>query len=107
MSGSDDNILSRLVELDRKACAMVEDAQETLDDTLANAERDTARFREEYTRKAMERIGIIREEEGRASEAELTGITQRYQALMDGLEKTYQEHHVRWEEEIYQRCIQK
>ncbi len=36
MRSGDDNILARLVELDRKACAMVEDAQEALDDTLAN-----------------------------------------------------------------------
>lgn len=39
MRSGDDNILARLVELDRKACAMVEDAQEALDDTLANTER--------------------------------------------------------------------
>ena len=92
MSGSDDSILTRLVELDRKACAMVEEAQETLDDTLANTERDMERFREE---------------EGRSSQAELASISQRYQALMEGLEKTYQERHAQWEEEIYQRCIQK
>ena len=107
MSGSDDSILTRVVELDRKACAMVEEAQETLDDTLANTERDMERFRQEYTQKAMERIGVVREEEGRASQAELASISQRYQALMEGLEKTYQERHAQWEEEIYQRCIQK
>lgn len=107
MSGSDDSILSRLVDLDRKACAMVEDAQEALDDTLANTERDMARFREEYTQKAMDRIGVVREEEGKASEEELKSISQRYQTLMEGLERTYQERHARWEEEIYQRCIQK
>lgn len=107
MSGSDDSILSRLVELDQKACAMVEDAQEVLESTLSNAERDTARFREEYTRKAMERVGIVRNEESSASEAELKSISQRYQTLMDGLEKTYRERHALWEEEIYQRCIRK
>ena len=46
MRSGDDNILARLVELDRKACAMVEDAQEALDDTLANTERDMERFRQ-------------------------------------------------------------
>ena len=30
-----------------------------------------------------------------------------YQALMEGLEKTYQERHAQWEEEIFQRCVQK
>ena len=107
MSGSDDSILTRLVELDRKACAMVEDAQETLEDTLANTERDMERFREEYTEKAIQRIGVVRDEEGRASQAELENISQRYHALMEGLEKTYEERHAQWEEEIFQRCIEK
>ena len=83
MSRSDD-ILERLVDLDRKACAMVDDAQEQLDDTLSNMERDVARFREEYAQRATRRIGIIRDQEGKASQSELESISQRYQSLMDG-----------------------
>jgi len=107
MSGNDDNILVRLVELDRKACAMVDDAQEVLDDTLSHTERDMEQFRQTYTEKAIQRIGVIRDEEGKASQAELENISQRYQSLMEGLEKTYQERHAQWEEEIFRRCIQK
>ena len=102
-----DSILERLVELDRKACAMVEEAQEALEDTLANTERDMERFREEYTKKAVQRIGVVRDEEGRASQAELMDIAQRYHSLMEGLEKTYQERHTQWEDEIFQRCVEK
>ncbi len=102
-----DSILERLVELDRKACAMVEEAQEALEDTLANTERDMERFREEYTKKAVQRIGVVRDEEGKASQAELEDITRRYHSLMEGLEQTYQERHTQWEEEIFQRCIEK
>ena len=65
------------------------------------------RFREEYTEKAIQRIGVVRDEEGRASQAELENISQRYHALMEGLEKTYEERHAQWEEEIFQRCVQK
>lgn len=100
------SMLDRLVELDRKACNMVENARETLEDTLANTERDVEHFREEYTRKAIQRIGVVRDEEGRASQAELEDISRRYHSLMEGLEKTYQEHHAQWEEEIFQRCVQ-
>ncbi len=55
----------------------------------------------------MQRIGVVRDQEGKASQAELESISQRYQALMEGLEKTYQERHAQWEEEIFQRCVQK
>lgn len=101
------SVLERLVELDRKACAMVEDAQEALEDTLANTDRDMERFREEYTQKAVHRIGVVRDEEGKASQAELEDIARRYQSLMEGLERTYQERHAQWEEEIFQRCVEK
>lgn len=107
MSSNDDSILERLVELDRRACAMVDDAQEALDDTLSNTERDMERFRQTYTEKAIQRIGVVRDEEGRASQAELENISRRYNSLMEGLEKTYRERHAQWEEEIFQRCIQK
>ena len=66
-----------------------------------------ARFREGYTERATRRIGIIRDQEGQASQSALESISQRYQSLMEGLEKSYQENHQRWEEEIFQRCIQK
>ncbi len=101
------SVLERLVELDRRACAMVEDAQEALEDTLANTDRDMERFREEYTQKAVHRIGVVRDEEGKASQAELEDIARRYQSLMEGLERTYQERHAQWEEEIFQRCVEK
>ena len=101
------SVLERLVELDRRACAMVEDAQEALEDTLANTDRDMERFREEYTQKAVQRIGVVRDEEGKASQAELEDIARRYQSLMEGLERTYQERHAQWEEEIFQRCVEK
>ncbi len=104
---SSDSILERLMELDQKASAMVDDAQETLDDTLDNMERDVARFRESYAQRATRRIGIIRDQEGKASQSELDSISQRYQSLMDGLEETYREKHSEWEEEIFRRCIQK
>ena len=71
-------------------------AQEALEDTLANTERDMERFREEYTKKAVQRIGVVRDEEGKASQAELEDITRRYHSLMEGLEKTYQERHTQW-----------
>lgn len=101
------SVLERLVEPDRRACAMVEDAQEALEDTLANTDRDMERFREEYTQKAVHRIGVVRDEEGKASQAELEDIARRYQSLMEGLERTYQERHAQWEEEIFQRCVEK
>lgn len=102
---SDSDILARLVELDKKADAMVEEAQEVLDDTLSHIEEDTEQFRKSCAEKAEQRISAIRDEEGRASQAELENISRRYQTLTEELEKTYQERHTQWEEEIFRHCV--
>lgn len=107
MSGSDDSILTRLVELEQKAGDLVEGAQEVLDDTVSHIERDTEQFRQTCTEKANQRIGAIRDEEGKASRAELENISRRYQSLTEELEKTYRERHIQWEEELFRRCVQK
>lgn len=103
MSGSDDSILARLVELDQKASAMVEEAREVLDDTVSHIEQDTEQFRQ----KAIRRISIAKDEEVKASQAELENISRRYQSLAEGLEKTYRERHTQWEDEIFRRCVGK
>lgn len=106
MSGSDEGILARLVELDKKADAMVEEAQVVLDDTLSHIEEDTQQFRKSCAEKSQQRIGAIRDEANRASQAELENISRRYQSLTEELEKTYRERHAQWEEEIFRRCVQ-
>ena len=63
-----DKILNRLVEADRKASALVEEAEEYLDSTVSNMDREVAEFKKGYEEKAIHRIGIIRDEEGKASQ---------------------------------------
>ena len=50
--------------------------------------------------------GVIRDEEGKASQEALEDISRRYEALMANLDKAYEEHHKEWEAEIFRRCIE-
>ena len=101
-----DNILAMLVAADKKACAMVDDAQEVLDSTSTGLEREIARFREEYAQRASRQIGLAREKEDKASQTALEDIAQRRDKLMAGLEQAYQEHHQEWEADIFRRCVE-
>lgn len=105
MSGSEDSILARLVELDNKAGELVEEAQEALDETVTNIERDTQEFRRSSAEKSVQRIGELRQQEEKASQARLEEIGRRYQSMTEALEKTYSDNHVQWEEEIFRRCV--
>lgn len=101
---SEDNILGRLVEMDRKACAMVDNAEEELDLTVANMEREIEEFKSSYAEKAKHRIGIVRDTEQKASDTESGNIVQRYDSLMQNLETVYNQNHTLWEDELFQRC---
>ena len=101
-----DNILEMLVAADKKACAIVDDADETLDSTTATLDREVSKFKEDYAQRATQRIGVIRDEEGKASQEALEDISRRYEALMANLDKAYEEHHKEWEAEIFRRCIE-
>lgn len=104
---SDSDILVRLTELDKTASGLVEEAQAMLDDTLSGIEEDTRRFRDAFAEESSRRVDAVRQEEEKASQEQLESISRKYRALAEGLEKTYQERHAQWEEEIFQRCVRK
>lgn len=104
---SDSDILARLTELDKTASGLVEEAQAVLDDTLSGIEEETERFRKTCAEESSRRVDAVRQEEEKASQEQLESISQRYRALAEGLEKTYEERHGQWEEEIFQRCVRK
>lgn len=100
-----DKILNRLVEADRKASALVEEAEEYLDSTVSNMDREVEEFKKGYEEKAVHRIGIIRDEEDKASMESLADISKRYESLMSNMEQVYEKNHVQWEQELFNRCV--
>lgn len=105
MIADTNNILVRLVDADKKACALVDNAEEELDLTVANMEREIEEYKISYGEKAQKRIGIVRDTENKASEEASGGIAQRYVTLMQTLEVVYNDKHSVWEEELFDRCV--
>lgn len=100
-----DNAIGELIEMDKKARAMVDEANDYLSNTLNNMDRDVAEFRAGYKEKAMKRIGVIREQEGKLSEEALRDMAGRYDALMQNLEKSYENNHKQWEDELFYKVL--
>lgn len=100
-----DNILEDLKQVDRRACEMVDNAEEELELTVANIDREIEEFKKSYSERAKQRIGIVRDTESKASEAATGDISHRYESLMQNLETVYNENHTRWENDLFERCI--
>lgn len=55
----------------------MEEAEEYLDSTVSNMDREVEEFKKGYEEKAVHRIGIIRDEEDKASMESLADISKR------------------------------
>lgn len=99
------NILEDLKQVDRNACELVDNAEEELELTVANIDREIEDFKKAYSERAKQRIGIVRDAESKASEAAAGDISSRYESLMQNLETVYDEKHTLWEDELFERCI--
>ena len=99
------NILEQLVEADKRACELVDNAEEELELTVANIDREIEQFKKSYAERAEQRIGIVRDTESKASQAAAGDISNRYESLMQNLETVYTDKHTLWEDELFQRCV--
>lgn len=99
------NILEQLKQVDRRACDMVDNAEEELELTVANIDREIEDFKKSYSERAQQRIGIVRDAESKASQEAAGDISNRYDSLMQNLETVYNEKHVIWEDELFKRCV--
>ena len=98
-------IIKNLIEIDKQARNMVEDAENYRADVLAKLDQEVAEFKEAYVQRAEQRIGLVREEETRVSgRAEMTAREQ-VNTMEEDLKKVYETNHTQWEESIYKRCI--
>ena len=100
-----DEILSQLVAADRRATEIVDTAEENLELTVSNIDREIAQFKQQYSAQAEERIGLEKSQ-AKQHTSELTDdITSKYSTLKVNLEKVYDEKHILWEKELFQRCL--
>ena len=100
-------VLEKLVALDHEAARDVADAQNSLLLAKQNTELSAAAFRKEYRQKAEQRIGIVKETEGRASAEASALILQKYKAIADNMEKLFAEKEGEWVERIVDRILER
>ncbi|MEG1942793.1 MAG: hypothetical protein RRY54_06840 [Angelakisella sp.] len=99
------NILEQLVDTDKRARELVDNADEELELAVANIDREIDEFKKSYSERAKHRIGIVRDTESKASQEATGDISHRYEALMQNLETVYEDKHSGWEDELFARCV--
>ena len=98
-------ILSQLVAADRRGTEIVDTAEENLELTVSNIDREIALFKEQYTKQAEERIGLEKDQAKQITTELTSDISSKYNILKENLETMYHEKHTQWEKELFNRCL--
>lgn len=100
-----DATLNRLINIDKEARSMVEEAERYKNDALNNLGRDIEKIKADYTAEAERRIQNILDTEGNYSHEADDEMVARYESLTRMLEETYARKHDQLVEQLFNRCI--
>ena len=99
-----DAVINQLIDLDKQARKMVEDATVYLNDTLAGIDSQVDQFKKNYVEEAQHRIQLIQQEERDLADDSCRRLADRYRQLQDQMDQRFAAHRQEWEDELFRRC---
>lgn len=105
METNDLNIIRQLLDMDKKARILVENAEEERQKAESDLADEKARVEAEILTKAQNRIVKLKNQTADETSKEANSIEEEGRQMMQRLEANYAEHHVQWEDELFKRCV--
>ena len=99
-----DAAINQLIDLDKQARKMVEDATAYLNDTLAGIESQVDQFKKNYVEEASHRIQLIQEEEQALADENCRQLAQQYGQLRERMDQRFASCREDWEDQLFRRC---
>ena len=100
-----EEMIARIIEMDKKAREMNETALKTKlsyeNEVLLTKET----IKTDYLERANKRIAINQQTAQKRADEKLAAITEKNQAVVERLEKSYSENAEKWADEIFSRVI--
>ncbi len=100
-----DNIINSLIEIDKKARSIVEEAENKSQDIINSISFSQKGFEIKYDNKAKLRLKKVKDEEAEKIKNNSRLIKDKYEVLIDKLERSYFQHHEEIENEIFNRVL--
>lgn len=101
-----DSVINNLIEIDKKARLIVDEAEiksQNLLNSIAVAQKE---FEVKYDDKAQVRLNKVKEEESRKIKDSCRQIKDKYDVLMEKLEKNYYQNHKDIENKIFNNILE-
>ncbi len=100
------NILERIVEIDRQAQEKKQAALQNKAQTLAQVEPRVTAVREQYRQRAKEKLEQIKAQRSGAAKAALEQIEREKAEQLAALQRLYDQENARWTDEICHRILE-
>lgn len=97
------NMIKRIIEMDKQARALNDDAQERRDGAAQAVEQKKEEVRRNYLALAQQRIDVIREAETQDARERMDEITRHNGEVIARMEQTVERERDRWVAEIVER----
>ena len=99
------DIIQKIIEIDRKAQKMTEEALALKSEAEASIESDKKALRDKYIVKARRRIEMNTQTEAQFLAESLKVIDEKYGEISKELEETYEREHDKWVDELFNKVI--
>ena len=100
-----ENLINRILEIDEDAKKKLDNAYKKKSDILCDAEKQEDQIKEDVFKKVNGRVEKVEEFEKSNSDEKLAELAKKTEDEIAALDKTYNENHDKWEDEIYRNII--
>ncbi len=100
-----EDMISKIVDMDKKARDMTDEAQQSKVDYEKEIIRTKEKIKNDYLSRAKERVKINSQTAQKKADDELAVIEKKNAAIIETLDKTYSENCDKWVDEIVSRVV--
>ncbi|MCL2035584.1 MAG: hypothetical protein FWG94_12775 [Oscillospiraceae bacterium] len=100
-------VVNKLLDVDRDARRIVDEAQQYYDNTMEEIETEKKKMLAVFKDREKRRVEELERLEDEKVLKDTGKIKQRYAALTEELLRAFEDSHAKWEYELYEKCIRR
>ena len=100
-----DKVINEILEIDRRARERIAEAYQKKDGFLRETGEEEQKIKDEYIRRADNRVCKVEMYEMKNSEKKIDVIQQKKEATIAALKEQYEVNHSKWENDIFNNII--
>jgi len=97
--------VAKIIETERKACALIEEIQNEKNQLNNSVEEEVKELKEKYDARTENRIEIVLKDENEILQKALEEIEEQKQEKLDQMNKLFEENFEKWTETIFERIV--